>query len=156
MNEKIVSEKTISIEKMKYKTDRLAYTLAILGLLINVLYFSTFYKNNDNFYYTWKLGISVLYNLVFMLLVFLFAEEVKHYHRAYAVALSIIGVLQIARIFIYPQAAFEASVLTPNVHIMLCVYLGISGVLLISSGICSWIKSTILLSFIKSQKQEKL
>ena len=156
MNEKIVSDKYVSIEKLKYRTDKLAYSLAILGLFINVLYFTTLYINNDNFYYSWKMGISVVYNLVFMLLVFLFAEEVKHYHRNYAVFLIIIGLLQIVRIFIYPKQGLVAGSLSQNSYKILCVYLLVSGTLLICSGICSWIKSTILIKFVKNKKLEKL
>ena len=156
MNEKIVSDKFVAIEKLKYRTDRLAYSLAILGLIINVIYFTTLYVNNDNFYYSWKIGISVLYNLIFMLLVFLFAEEVKHYNRVYAIFLSIIGILQIARIFIYPKQGLLAEALSQNTYTILAIYLAASGILLIISGICGWIKSTILKNFIKNQRLEKL
>jgi hypothetical protein len=156
MNEKIVSDKYVSIEKLQYRTDKLAYSLAILGLFINVLYFSTLYVSNDNFYYSWKMGISILYNLVYMLLVFLFAEEVKHYHRNYAVFLTIIGLLQIVRIFVYPKQGLDAGSLSQNIYTILCVYLMVSAILLISSGICSWIKSTVLKNFIKNQRLEKL
>ena len=155
MNEKIVSDKYVSIEKLKYRTDKLAYSLVILGLFINVLYFITLYKNNNNFYYSWKMGVSVLYNLVFMLLVFLFAEEIKHYHRNYAIYLIIIGVLQIVRIFIYPKEGFVSDALVQNTYTLLCVYLIVSGILLIVGGICSWIKSTILRNFIRTQRYEK-
>jgi hypothetical protein len=156
MNEKIVSDKYVSIEKLKYRTDKLAYSLAILGLIINVLYFTTLYINNDNFYYSWKLGISVLYNLIFMLLVFLFAGEIKHYQANYAVLLTIIGLLQIVRIFVYPKQGLVAGALSQNTYTILCVYLMASGFLLISSGISSCIKSTILRNFIKNQGLKKL
>ena len=156
MNEKIVSDKYVSIEKLKYRTDKLAYLLAILGLIINVLYFTTLYINNDNFFYSWKMGLSVLYNLVFMLLVFLFAEEIKHYHRNYAIFITIIGLLQIVRIFVYPKQGLVAGALSEKTYTILSVYLIVSGILLIISGICSCIKCTILKNFIKNQRLEKL
>jgi hypothetical protein len=152
MNEKIVSDKYVSIEKLKYRKDKLAYALAILGLLVNVFYFIALYQNNANFYYAWKIGVSILYNLVFMLFVFLSAEGVKYYHRKYSILLLVIGVLQVIRIFIYPRQCFAAEVLTQTAYTKLCIYLLVSGTLLISSGICSLTKSTILNNFLKSQK----
>lgn len=155
MNDKIVSDKYVAREKLKYRMNKSSYFLAILGLFINVLYFTTLYINNDNFYYSWKMGISILYNLIFMLLVFLFAEEIKCYRRNYAVYITIIGLLQFVRIFIYPKQALVAGVLAQNTYLQLCAYLLVSGILLISSGISSWIKSTILMNFMKIQKFER-
>lgn len=152
MNENIVSDKHISLEKIQYRTNKFAYSLAILGLIINVLFFTTLYINNDNFYYSWKIGISILYNLIFMLLVFLFAEEVKHYHQNYAILLIIIGLFQIVRVFIYPKQALDAGTISQNSYTLLSIYLIASGILLITSGICGWIKSIILKKFVKNQK----
>lgn len=152
MNEKIVSDKYVSKEKLKYRKDKLAYTLSILGLVVNVLFFINLYKNNDNFYYSWKIGVSILYNLIFMLLVFLSAEEIKHYRSNYAILLLVIGLLQIVRIFIYPKQGFDAKALSQGDYIISIIYLIVSGTLLICSGICSLIKSTILKNFIKSQR----
>lgn len=146
-----LSDKNISIEKKKYRKDSLSFWLLILGLLLNIFYFFTLYRNNDNFYYTYKMGLSVLYNLIFMLLVFLSAEEVKNYHSGFGILSIIIGALQLGRIFIYPKQAFEAGVLQLASHNAIIVYLILSALCLIAGGIVSIYRSTILKNFIKNQ-----
>lgn len=141
----------ISIDKRKYKTDSLSYTLTILGLLANVFYFITLYRNNYNFYYSYKMGISVLYNLIFMLLVFLSAEEIKYYKRPYSFLLCLIGLGQFARVFYYPKQAFDAGALPANSYLAIRIYLIISAVLLISAAIISFINSTILKRYIEGK-----
>jgi hypothetical protein len=141
----------ISIDKMKYKNDNLAFSLTILGLLANVFYFFTLYRNNNNFYYSYLMGISVLYNLIFMLTVFLTAEEVKTYHRKYSIVLFIAGIIQILRIFYYPKKAFAAEVLTADTYRTIKIYLIISSIMLILASIRSFWNSTILKLYIKGK-----
>ncbi|MDD3999461.1 MAG: hypothetical protein PHX62_01020 [Bacilli bacterium] len=134
----------VSIDKRKYKTDSLSFFLAIIGLIANVFYFFTFYKNNNNYYYSYMMGISVLYNLIFMLIVFLAAEEIKNYRRPYSVLLFVIGLIQIFRIFFYPKQALDAGFLDPKSYMLLAIYLLISSVFLISSAVVSFWNSTTL------------
>lgn len=143
----------IRLDRMCYKNDQLSRMLALLGLLANVFYFVTFYKLNNNWYYQIMIGVSIIYNLLFMLTVFLSSEGVKTYDRKYSVILMIVGVLQIVRIFIFPRMAYEASTaaeaqmentgfMSTEAYVALIVYLIISAVLLISSGLISFIKSS--------------
>ncbi len=143
----------ISIERMKYKTDKVSSALAIFGLIFNILYFVVIYKKNDNFYYSYYMGISVVYNLVFMLFVFFCAEEIKTYHMLFSILLIIIGALQIYRIFYYPAKALEAQVLKKNEYESIVVFLSISALFLIFAGIVSIIKIVILKRYIKKEKQ---
>ena len=52
-----------------------------------------------------------MYNLVFMLAVFLSSEGVKNYKKNYSYLLAVIGALQIVRIFIIPMRAHAATTL---------------------------------------------
>lgn len=133
-----------SIDKMKYKKDSLSFALAILGLIANVLYFFNLYKNNDNFYYTYLMGISVIYNLIFMLIVFLSAEEVKAYNRKFSYVLFALGLIQFFRIFFYPKLATNKEALSDNAYLTLTIYLIISGLFLILAAARSFWKSTLL------------
>jgi hypothetical protein len=142
-----------AIDKKKYRTDTISYTLVLLGLVFNVLYFTTLYKNNHNYYYNYKMGISVVYNLVFMLLVFFGAEEIKHYRRPYAVLLFIIGLLQIGRIFVFPRLAFEADRLSRESYNWIIVYLLASCALLVAGAITSFVNTTILKRYIAGKLQ---
>ena len=122
----IAQMKYISIDKMKYRKDTLSYSLTLLGLFANALYFITLYKNNGNFYYSYVMGISVIYNLIFMLMVFLSAEEIKVYKRPFSIVLFIIGIFQLVRILIYPKFALEAEAISQQTHRMLIIYIIIS------------------------------
>jgi hypothetical protein len=143
----------VSIDRKKYKKDGLPYGLTLLGLLVNVFYFFTLYKNNDNFYYSGLMGISVLYNLIFMLIVFLSAEEIKNYHRKYAVVLFLIGLGQIFRISFYPRQALRAGVLSVYHFKVITVYLCLSALLLMAAAIISFINSTILKRYIEGKME---
>ncbi|HHX80321.1 MAG TPA: hypothetical protein GX692_04565 [Acholeplasmataceae bacterium] len=140
----------VAIDKMKYKKDSLAFALCIFGLLANVLYFFTLYRNNDNHYYTYQMGISVIYNLLFMLIVFLSAEEVKAYQRRYSYVLFVLGVIQIFRIFYIPKQAYDAEIMTAQNYRTLSIYLIISSVFLILAAVRSFWNSTLLKRYIES------
>lgn len=143
--------KYVSVEKMKYKNDSLAYLLILLGLVVNVVYFVIFYEVNNQFLYSIKIGISVLYNLIFLLSVFLSAENIKKYNRKYAVFTCIIGLMQFVRIFAYLSEVNAAGVFAGNKHMVLVILLIISGVLLILGSIVSIVNSTILKSFVEGK-----
>ena len=65
------------IEIMKYKRNSLSYSLILIGLIFNIIYFIKLYQENDLYFYNISMGISVIYNLMFMLFVFLSAEKLK-------------------------------------------------------------------------------
>ncbi|MEG1706451.1 MAG: hypothetical protein RR291_03040, partial [Clostridia bacterium] len=96
--------------------------------------------------YTILLGVSIVYNLLFMLAVFLSSVEIKIYNIKFAIVLLVMGVLQIARIFFLPTKFFllnteEDIILTSEVYTKLIIYLVISSALLIASGIVGLINS---------------
>ena len=67
---------------LRYKKNKLGSMLALLGIVFNCIYFMVLYAQvGSNFYYKWPIAIDVIYNLVFMLFVFLFSEQVKNYDR---------------------------------------------------------------------------
>lgn len=153
-------DKNITLDRMRYKHDSLSSSLTLLGLLANVFYFVCLYKNNNMFYYTMDMGSSVIYNLLFMLLVFLSSEEVKVYNRKFSVIVICVGLLQLVRIFIVPSRAIaanteEITVLATDVFTRLVVYLCISAALLIIGGAVSFIKSVRLTKYKQSLSAQK-
>ena len=142
----------ISIEKMKYKKDKSSANLAIIGLALNVIYFFTMYKNNNNYYFNLSIGMSVLYNLVFMLAAFLTSEKLKAYEKAFSYTAIVLGVLQLVRIFNYPLDAYQATFLAKKSFIICVTCLSLSGISLITAGVCSYIKSTVLHKFLAEEK----
>ena len=142
----------VKLDKMCYKRDKLSYSLVLLGLAFNVFYFFTLYKSNSTYFFKYNIGISILYNLLFMLFVFLSAEEIKNYHRNFAIFLMVVGVAQIIRAFLYPLNALKEVAIEQKAFILILVYCIISGLLLISGGVISFIKSSKLKKYIASKQ----
>lgn len=118
-------ERYIKRDRMRFTKNTLSSTLVLAAILFDVFYFVNIYKsdvghNVGNFYYQIRIGASIVYNLVFMLAAFLSSEGVKNYKSEYGYVLLVLGVLQIARIFILPAQAAAAEVTIGNVitHVM--------------------------------------
>lgn len=144
-----------SVEKKKYKNDTLAYILVLLGIVFNCFSFIKLYEQNSQFFYDYRMAFSVLYNLIFMLAVFLTAENVKKYHRSYAIVAIVIGALQFLRIFDYVKDAHTAEVISNNVYTYIIIFYGLSGASLILGGIAGFINSTILKRFVDGKLEFK-
>ena len=77
-------EQLIQRDRMRFTKNTLSSGLALLAILFNVLYFVSIYKSDvGSYYYNILMGASVLYNLIFMLVVFLSSEGVKSYKAAF-------------------------------------------------------------------------
>ena len=104
-------ERLIQRDRMRFTKNTLSSSLALLAILFNVLYFVSIYKSDvGSYYYNILMGASVLYNLLFLLVVFLSSEGVKGYKLSFAFVLLVVGALQILRIFILPARAHAAVV----------------------------------------------
>lgn len=104
-------------EELRIKRDRMRFTkntassrLALLAIVMNVLFFISIYKVNLSAYYTWWMGISIVYNLVFMLMAFLSSEGAKNYNIRYSILMVALGIGQIARIFILPPMMYGTKI----------------------------------------------
>lgn len=105
-------ERSVRRDRMRYVKNSLAANLALLGILFDVLYFVKIYQADvGTYYYTILIGGSIVYNLVFLLAVFLASEGVKNYKSGYTWLLAAIGIGQIVRIFIIPARAHAATTL---------------------------------------------
>ena len=93
-------DRAIQRDRMRFIKNSLSANLALLGILFNVFYFISICKADvGTWYYTILIGASIVYNLVFMLAVFLSSEGVKNYKQGYSYLLAALGVFQIVRIF---------------------------------------------------------
>ena len=71
-------ERFIQRDRMRFTKNTLSSGLALLAILFNVIYFVSIYKSDvGSYYYNIIMGASILYNLIFMLVVFLSSEGVK-------------------------------------------------------------------------------
>ena len=161
-----MDEKQIRRDRLRYSKNKTSSGLALLAIVLNVFYFVSIYRTDiGNYYYTWLTGVSIIFNLVFMLTVFLCSEGVKNYHIGYSVTLIIVGVIQFVRTQIIPKRAFEAvvtladeetKVMSAAQHTRIIIYLTASGAFLIIAGIIGIIKTCELRAYQKELEAKSI
>lgn len=105
------NDRFIKRDRMRYTKDSCASNLVLLAIVFNVLYFIGVYKTDvENYYYTWVIGASVIYNLLFLLISFLASQVVKSRKDDYWLVLIVLGAMQIVRIFYLPTKAHSTLV----------------------------------------------
>ncbi len=149
-----MEERELRLDRMRYVKNTGSSRLCYLGILLNVLYFISIYKSDvASWYYQILVGASIVYNLLFMLMVFLASEGVKNYQKNYSILLCALGVGQIARIFILPLQAHQAVVKVSGAEtivmqnpqfIRVVIYLTLSAASLIAAAVINWNKSRAL------------
>lgn len=151
----------IKKDRLRYTKNKLSASLIYLAIVFDVLYFVCLYSSDihrpvGSSYYVWMMGISVLYNLVFMLVAFLCSEGVKSYNISHGYLISVVGVLQIARIFIWPMElrqqtavndGIEEVVMQDDQFVRCVIYLVCSAAFCIISGVIAIIKTTTLRNY---------
>ena len=155
-------EQMIRRDRMRFKNNKMSANLTLLAILLDVLYFVNIYQNDaGTYYYTWMIGVSIIYNLVFMLAAFLAEEGVKNYKKAYSIPLLVLGVIQIVRIFILPRAAHTTMLDSGKLamgngqYTYLVVLLIASAACLVVAAVINIIKCTALEAHMKMlAKQE--
>ncbi len=151
---------TIKKDRLRYSKNTLSSNFALLAILFNIFYFVSIYKTDvGNYFYSITIGVSVIYNLLFMLFTFLCSEGIKKYSLHYSVLLIAIGVLQIARVFYLPARAHSSIVTTSagDIPVMgdaqytrLIIFLLISAAFAVSGGVIGVIKNRILNEYTKN------
>ena len=153
-------DRTIQRDRMRFIKNSLSSNLAILGILFDVFYFVSIYQSDvDTYYYNIIIGASIVYNLMFMLAVFLSSEGVKNYKKNYSYLLAAIGVVQIVRIFILPMQAHSATTLVDGATVAVMqdgqfmwtvACLVLSAVCLVVSAVVNFIRCNELEAHLKS------
>ena len=157
-------EQLIRLDRMRFTKNTLSSGLALLAILFNVLYFVSIYKSDvGSYYYNILMGASVLYNLIFMLVVFLASEGVKGYKASFAYVLLVVGALQILRIFYLPMQAHAAVVKVNKQEVLvmqtaqflrIVVYLSLSSACCLIAGIVGIRKSRALAAHMATLEQK--
>lgn len=159
------TDKFTKRDRMRYAKNSLSSSLAILAILFDVFFFVSIYKTDiGSYYYKAIIGISIIYNLLFMLCVFLCSEGVKNYNKAYSYVLLAVGALQIVRIFIIPMKAYASTVVLGEAEIAVMsgaqfarvvIYLALSALFCFSAGVVGLLKSHSLSEHLKSLGEQK-
>ncbi len=160
MSKMTPEEKTIQRDRMRYIKNSACANLCYLALLFDVFYFVLIYRQDvGTYYYNIQIGASVVYNLIFMLAVFLASEAVKNYKKNYSVVLIIAGVMQIVRMFVIPMRAHnamtlvnavETKVMTDKTFMLAIIYLAVSSAALLFSAVLNIIRCSALEAHVKS------
>lgn len=160
-----MEDREIRIDRMRYVKNTGASRLCYLAILMNVLYFVSIYKSDvGSWYYQIVVGGSIVYNLLFMLIVFLASEGVKNYKTSYSYIMIALGAFQIARIFILPMSAHAAfvkvsgkqmQVMGDGQFIRTIVYLALSAASLFAGAVLNLKKSRTLAAHIASLGDQK-
>ena len=159
-------DRLIQRDRMRFIKNSQAANLAILGILFDVFFFVNLYQSDEgNYYYTILIGASIVYNLIFMLATFLASEGVKNYQIGYSYLLVVLGVIQFARIFIYPMQAHSSTVLVNEVEVAVMsdsqfmwqvAFLSISGICLLASAVINFIKCRELSEHLKTLGEQNV
>ncbi len=149
----------IKLDRMRYVKDSGPSNLAILAVVFDILYFVLIYKINNEFFYNYSIGASVVINLLFMLFGFWCSIEVKNYHGKFGYLMIALGIVQIIRIFVYPMSAHGAvtvvdgnnvQVMTNAQFISSIVYLVVSAACMVFGGLMSMKNSKTLQNHLAS------
>lgn len=136
----------VKVDRMRYTKDSFSSTLAILAIVFDCLYFVSIYQSDiGTYYYTWMIGVSIVYNLVFLLAAFLASESVKNRRNGYSGILILLGIVQFARVFILPAQAHAATALVNGVEVPVMgdkQYLYVT-VCLVLSGVCCIVAAAV-------------
>ena len=163
-------KKQIQLDRMRFTKNTLGSRLVYLAILFDVLYFVSVYESDvGTWYYQALIGVSIVYNLVFMLIAFLASEGVKNYKTSYGYLLLGLGAGQIARIFILPLMAsnaltkrsdpvlkkgVEVAVMDQSQFAWIVVFLCLSAACCIIAGAVSVIRSRKLAAYNASLEEK--
>ncbi|MGN0820132.1 MAG: hypothetical protein ACI4M6_07110 [Christensenellaceae bacterium] len=170
-------QRTIRMDRLRFEKNKTSALLCYGSILFNALYFVSLYSlygEAASRYYYYMMGVSVVYNLVFMLAAFLSSEGIKNYKMSYAIIMIVVGVLQIVRIFIWPMEAYGSSFILKALEpisknitstiakqsmelsqfILVTIYLILSAVTAIGAGILGIIRSKQLTAHMQTLNKE--
>lgn len=157
-------ERLIKLDRMRYTKDKMSANLILLAIVLDALYFISIYKTDvGSYYYTWVIGASVVYNLLFMLSAFLASEGVKNRKSGYMGLLIFIGAMQVVRVFYLPAKAHAATVNIQNVeqavmgdkqYYYTIALLTVSGVCCVVAAISSYINNKNLACYMRSLENQ--
>ena len=158
-------ELTIKRDRMRYTKDKFSANMIIFAIVLDALYFISIYKTDvSSWYYTWLIGASIVYNLLFLLIAFLCSEGVKNRKGGYTFMLIAVGVMQIVRVFYLPAKAHTALVEVGGVetvvmgdkqYLFTVACLAISGICCVVGAISSYINNKNLAEHMRAIENNK-
>lgn len=172
---KTLNQQIIDSDILRYKKNKLAASLALLGLVFNCLYIMLLYGIKQantadgarTRFVSLTIGFSVILTLIVLLATFLASEGVKGYNKKFSIILIVLAAFQIFRIFGFPLYGLRNGLLTVNYFwynpdssnysvanstpefIIMVIYLCASAACLIASAVIGWVRAVQLEKFQK-------
>lgn len=160
----MTQDNAVKKDRMRYTKDKLSANLLLGAIVADVLYFVNLYQTDvGSYFYTWQIGASVVYNLIFLLAIFLSSEGVKNRLNTYLPIMIGAGIMQFVRIFYIPLQAYKAvitiadqqtPVMEKGQFIYMAVCLAVSGVLILIACVTSYLNNKTLAAYLDSLKNE--
>lgn len=157
-------DQLIKRDRMRYTKDKLSANLVLAAIVLDALYFVSIYQSDvGSYYYTWVIGASIIYNLLFMLSAFLASEGVKNRKTGYTALLIVLGVMQIVRIFYLPAKAHSAVVTVSGAEVAamgngqyayVVACLAVSGICCVAAAVISYINNKNLAEHMHSLENQ--
>lgn len=155
--------KDIQLDMLRYRPNKLAYTLGLLAAVLLAVGFCAFYSGTelnkvDNFNLLGItkpgpiLGIDIVLNIVMMLFMLFAAMEMKNYSLTLGYVSMGIGIFQIIRIFLLPFALTRIGCMNIGIFITITVFYILSGICSIIAGILSIDRGKALRKYLKTVK----
>ena len=152
----------LKMDRMRFVKNKTSANLCYLAIIFNVLYFISIYSSDvGNYYYTVLIGISGVYNLLFLLSAFLSSEGLKNYKFAYAIVVTAIGVLQLVRIFGFPMDGIKSvlangeKVMKTKQFIYTVLMLSLSAASAIGAGVVGIVRTLALDKYNRSMEKKE-
>ncbi len=159
-----MTDLSVKNDRMRFTKDKRSSNLVLLAIVFDALYFVSLYQTDvGNYYYTWKIGASIVYNLLLLLSAFLCAEGVKNRKTGYTGLLIFLGVMQVVRMFYLPAQAVNATVTVSGVEIAamergqyayLLICLGLSAVCCIVAAVNSYVNGKHLAAHLAAMENK--
>ena len=153
--------KEIKKDRLLYTQNKISANLTYLGIVFGIFYFVSIYQSDvNNYYYTFTIGLSVIYNLMFLLIAFLSSEGLKNYKISYAFMIIAVGIMQIVRIWGIPMDAHTTMTIVEGIETLVmddsqfqycCIALIVSAACCILAGLIG-IYKTVMLNNYKREK----
>lgn len=142
----------VKIDRMRFQLNHLSYWLGILGFLIYIVYISV---TLDNIPKTMTLGLEVMLNLFFFMILFLGLERTRQYDKKWSLYVILLGIITLLRILWHPMVLnslkTDNRVLIGGVSRTAFISgasLAITGTLIIISGVIGYRKSCLLFKYL--------
>jgi hypothetical protein len=156
-----MDKRTLRIDKMRYQTNRSAYSLVLLSLVVSIIALFTLINYDDfgqgsaptRVVPDLRIGLEIALGIIMMLVTFLGAEKVKFYDPLWSkIGLFVLAGINIFRMVNIPLYAFSKNWISATTKVVTMLEFGAAAGLLIAAGVISFWKVVRLHHHLKAME----